>query len=267
MRRKRILLALVLVGLLQLLLYPTSLGPSETESDTIDETKADSVAQSAFLTQFYENIGQLNTKDVLFYGRMPGGMIGFGESRIHLWLEGADSCVFLSFPGANSVSPTCIDEVSRHTSYFLGDRGTYTGIRGYSEIIYEDLWPGIDLHYHATVDGVKYEFHVAAGGDPADIRVRCGGHDSLVIGESMVHISKDNRTFIDEGLRAFQDLTDVDVTFSSPGPHTFGFKVGEYDESQELIIDPLVYSTFVGGQEFEDACSIAVDSSGNAYVT
>ncbi|MHA2021903.1 MAG: DUF7948 domain-containing protein, partial [Candidatus Thorarchaeota archaeon] len=153
-RGKGILLALVLfmlsVGTLQLLISPASLDRSATGDDTIDETVADSVAHSAFLSRFYENIGQIANDDVRFYGRMPGGRIGFGESRIHLWMDGTDSCVFLSFEGADNVTPMGLDEVSRHTSYFLGDRGTYTGIRGYSQIAYEDLWPGIDLYYHAT---------------------------------------------------------------------------------------------------------------------
>jgi hypothetical protein len=270
-RGKRILLALALLMLsvvsLQLLLCPTSLDRSTTGSDPIEETVADSVAHSAFLSQFYENIGQVNAKDVMFYGRMPGGMIGFGESRIHLWMEGTDSCVFLSFVGAGNVTPIGMDEVSRHTSYFLGDRGTYTGVRGYSQIAYEDLWPGIDLYYRAKEDGVKYEFRVEAGRDPTNIRVRCEGHDSLVIGESVVSISKDNGAFVDEGLQAFQELTDTDVTFSSCGPHTYGFKVSNYDGSKDLIIDPLVYSTFVGGEVSEGANSIAVDSFGNAFVT
>jgi hypothetical protein len=270
-REKRILLALVLfmlsAGFLQVFLYSTSLDQCATESDTIDETMVDSVAESAFFSQFYENKGQLNTKDVMFYGRMPGGMIGFGVGRIYLWMQGTDSYVYLSFVGADNITPTGLDEVDRHTSYFLGDRGTYTGIRGYSQIAYEDLWPGIDLYYHVTIDGVKYEFRVAAGSNPNDIRVRCEGHNSLVVGESMVCISNGNGTFVDEGLRAFQDLTDVDVTFYSHGPFVFGFKMGEYDESKDLIIDPLVYSTFVGGSEYDWGSSIAVDSSGNAFVT
>ncbi|MFX1263667.1 MAG: SBBP repeat-containing protein [Promethearchaeota archaeon] len=271
-RGKKIILAMVLfmlpVGLLQMSFHPTSLGSSETASDAIDEITVDSAVQGALLTQFYENIGQLNTEDVMFYGIMPGGMIGFGESRIRFWMEGTDSCIFLSFVGADKVTPTCIDEVSQYTSYFLGDRGTYTGVRGYSEIVYEDLWPGIDLHYHPTVEGVKYEFHVAVGGDPTDIRVGCEGHDSLVIEESTVCVSKDKGTFIDEGLCAFQGLTGVDLKFSSLGPHTYGFKVGDYDVSQELIIDPLVYSTFVGGGPFgQYGQSIVVDSFGNAFVT
>ncbi len=46
------------------------------------------------------------------------------------------------------------------------------------------------------------------------------------------------------------------------------FKVASYDHSQPLIIDPtLGYSTYFGSKEFGYGSSIAVDASGNAYVT
>ncbi len=47
-----------------------------------------------------------------------------------------------------------------------------------------------------------------------------------------------------------------------------GFEVGAYDKSRPLIIDPvLTYSTYLGGSGFDYAYGIAVDTSGNAYVT
>jgi hypothetical protein len=47
-----------------------------------------------------------------------------------------------------------------------------------------------------------------------------------------------------------------------------GFEVAEYDTTKPLVIDPtIVYSTYLGGNDFEDANGIAVDSDGNAYVT
>ncbi|MBI3921510.1 MAG: PQQ-binding-like beta-propeller repeat protein, partial [Armatimonadetes bacterium] len=48
----------------------------------------------------------------------------------------------------------------------------------------------------------------------------------------------------------------------------FGFVVGSYDPSLPLIIDPvLVYSTYLGGSGDDVGRGIAVDTSGNAYVT
>ena len=47
-----------------------------------------------------------------------------------------------------------------------------------------------------------------------------------------------------------------------------GFAVGSYDPSQPLVIDPILsYSTYLGGSGHDQGYAIAVDRSGNAYVT
>ncbi len=45
------------------------------------------------------------------------------------------------------------------------------------------------------------------------------------------------------------------------------FQVASYNPNYPLIIDPLVYSTYVSGSLGEDGEGITVDSAGNAYVT
>jgi hypothetical protein len=47
----------------------------------------------------------------------------------------------------------------------------------------------------------------------------------------------------------------------------WGVALASYDKTQALIIDPLVYSTYIGGSGYDYGESIAVDVSGNAYVT
>lgn len=47
-----------------------------------------------------------------------------------------------------------------------------------------------------------------------------------------------------------------------------GFELADYDRRQPLVIDPVLkYSTLLGGSSDEYGRSIAVDTSGNAYVT
>ena len=43
--------------------------------------------------------------------------------------------------------------------------------------------------------------------------------------------------------------------------------LGDYDTDEEVIIDPLIYSTYVSDTGWEHARAITYDSAGNAYVT
>src|SRR5262249_50871276 len=47
-----------------------------------------------------------------------------------------------------------------------------------------------------------------------------------------------------------------------------GFRMGAYDRSRPLVIDPVLsYATFLGGSNIEYPNDIAVDAQGSAYVT
>lgn len=59
----------------------------------------------------------------------------------------------------------------------------------------------------------------------------------------------------------------IDVSYIRLGKNRIGFKVGLYDKSKELIIDPLIYSTYLGGSRQDTTKDVAVDSSGNIYLT
>ena len=56
---------------------------------------------------------------------------------------------------------------------------------------------------------------------------------------------------------------------SKANGQSYGFRLGAYDKSKPLVIDPvmLIYAGYLGGAYNDPALDIAVDLAGNAYIT
>ncbi|MFW9966194.1 MAG: SBBP repeat-containing protein [Candidatus Thorarchaeota archaeon] len=225
----------------------------------------DAVMNIEFPSYFFENLGQINDKDVFFYGSISGGCIGFGCSQVFLWLEGATNLLTLDFEGANQVlpKPDCGD--SHSANFFLGSESAFVNARTARSIIYESLWPGIDLLYYASMNETKYEFIVAPGSDPSQISIRYHGHDALSASNDALFVEAGNAKFEDANLIAYQGSTIVEAEFILQDSDAVCFQIGEYDSSISLVIDPLLYSSYFGGYSYDGIGPIAIDAEGYIY--
>ncbi|MGY5870812.1 MAG: SBBP repeat-containing protein, partial [Candidatus Thorarchaeota archaeon] len=137
----------------------------------------------------------------------------------------------------------------------------------FESVVFEELWSGIDLVYRTTSQGAKYEFRVAPGADPSDIRVHCEGQDELIVDDIDITMVKGDNAFKDVGLLVSQDnVKTIQATYLQYDQQTYGVEVGQYDQSDTLIVDPLIFSTFLGGSENDMAFGVNVDSSDNIYI-
>jgi Beta-propeller repeat len=61
---------------------------------------------------------------------------------------------------------------------------------------------------------------------------------------------------------------DIEGGYVLNGRQQIGFRLGAYDRSQTLVIDPVIaYSTYLGGSMDDGGSAVAVDNTGNVYVT
>ncbi|MGY5855295.1 MAG: SBBP repeat-containing protein [Candidatus Thorarchaeota archaeon] len=234
---------------------------------TIDEQKIIQNAWKAQQSQFMENLGQIENEVIQYYGYIPGGMIGFGMSKVLVWLDGTSGCIEFSFVNANSVDPSASEIAGQLTNFFSGDASTFTNVQSCSEIVYDNLWPGISLVYKATQDGAKYEYHLSPGSEVHTIQVDLMGSEEITVTDTELHTEISGVPLLDTGLIAFQEDTTIDAKFKKISSNRFGFTLGEYDYEKTLVIDPLVYSKYVGGSSSDTAYSCEVDTDGNLFVT
>ena len=163
--------------------------------------------------------------------------------------------------------------VASRSHYFVGqDReGWITDVSNYTRVGGEAVYPGVDLVFHGEQAQLEFDFVVAPGADPSAISLEFDGIDTLELDpqgnlglgtEREIRFARPSIYQQKDGKRV-----DVDGAYSLNGNRRVGFRVGEYDETLVLIIDPLLlYSTFLGGSTFDFGHAVAVDKHGSAYV-
>ena len=187
----------------------------------------------------------------------------------------------LEFIGANpKVTPRGRDATPAVISQFTGPRSQWkTGIRTYGAVVYEELWPGIDMVYDGAEGRLKYTFLLKPGADPSRIRLAYRGSSEVSVTDAgELKIVTPVGRLSEAAPYSYQEMdgrrvevaTSYAVTPSrTSDPAVVGFRVGAYDTSRPLVVDPatFVYVGYIGGSSYDEGTGIAVDSAGNAYVT
>jgi hypothetical protein len=169
---------------------------------------------------------------------------------------------------------TGLDELAGTSNYFIGsDPAKWrTNVPTYAKVKYEGIYSGIDLVYYGNERQLEYDFIVAPGADPRRIefdvrgakRIRRDAQGDLVLkvadGEIRWH-----KPVVYQEKDGAREL--VAARYATTATNRVGFELAKYDSSRLLYIDPLIYSTYLGGSGGESGSGIAVDSAGNAYVT
>jgi len=168
---------------------------------------------------------------------------------------------------------TGADQLAGTSNYFIGNDPAKwrSNVQTYAKVKYEGIYSGIDLVYYGTQRQLEYDFIVAPGADPHRIafdvrgakRIRRDERGDLVLKMSEGEIRWHMPVVYQEKNGTRQEIA---AHYAITAANRVGFELAKYDASRPLYIDPLIYSTYLGGTGLDNANGIAVDSSGNAYV-
>jgi len=186
------------------------------------------------------------------------------------------NAICMRFVGTNpSTMIAGEEELPGKSNYFIGSdpRGWHTDVPTYAQVRYQDLYPGVDAVYYGRQGELEYDLVVAPGRDPGQVRLQVEGIENARLNEKgeLVLATRDREVVLRKP-KAYQgqgaERREIAVRYVSRDKNEFGFEVGPYQRSELLTIDPtLSYATYLGGRGADVAYGIAVDSSGDAYVT
>lgn len=238
-----------------------------------------------------ENKGQWH-KDVLFQSKFSGGNLWIQQKKFvfHIQdysdMENAhgnfkftkepelkQTVLHCNFLGANTVSKIekSIPTTSNY-NYFLGNDKTKwaSDVKGYSEVVLKDLYEGIHMKLIENELEMKYEFHVQKQVDPSIIRIEYAGHEKLSIDKKGDLIIQTNLgQVIENKPYAYQikngRIVEIGCEFVITNQFV-SFNLGDYDNSINLIIDPiLIFATYAGSATDNFGMTATYASDGSAF--
>lgn len=258
---------------------------------------------------FWENQGQVigtdgtRRPDVKFYttGSLPQAYMR-GKSKVSFAIHAVDTIIATtdttyhlvmepSGPYAAQVDPVGTVLKDQHLNYLLPHCGTsgVTQVPGFSRVLYENIFPFIDLHFYSGGFGQKMALVCRPGANPDHIELRFIGQDSLnqdlfgnlkfyhdgrhfVLPQAVAYQVNANNTTVPVGWNASY-MTNADTALVR-------FSWSSYDPSKPLVFlvgpppamggeittEGVCWSTYLGGDGADRIYASDTDDEGNYYV-
>ncbi|MGA1872986.1 MAG: hypothetical protein ACMUHY_04880 [Thermoplasmatota archaeon] len=250
-------------------------GSPTMAEDSVESGNEPEVRSLRFLSDhFVANEGQWD-HDLSFVGRTRFGHVGFREGEVVFNMidteDDLQRSVRLGLKGGYPSSPRGEHALEFRSNFFKGEDPSMwrSGVENFREVIYDNIWDGIDLRFRYMDGSLKYDLILGPGSDPGNIHFEVSGAD-IDVGRSEVKFSPGGTgTLQDCDLEAWYDDggEGIECDFRSVGSNGYGFSIGDYDDTRTVIIDPLVYSSFFGGINMDEGKDLMIDDSDCLFIT
>ncbi len=243
---------------------------------------------------FTENKGQF-PEQVIFSAEIENGIVFFEKDRFTYYFHHADDLHRISnyhanpkvkehdysvrshayqvvFENSKSAEVTGLALQRGIKSYFKGSDPSKwaSACRSYGEIVYKNLYEGIDLRVYANDFLLKYEYIVSPRADPSVIIQKYGSEENFKLAGGRLILNTNAGKITEERPVSFQSENGenylVKTRYSKTGKRvSYEFPEG-YNVDKELVIDPeLIFSTYSGSTTDNFGYTAAFDDEGFLY--
>jgi hypothetical protein len=233
--------------------------------------------------KFFENKGQWDNRSQ-YLTRRPNLDIWFENRGIDFdyYLSGGTrsrptrkgQVVSMQFVGkGEKLQFHGVDPSRSRNDYLLGKKWVYQAV-GYKELLSKNVFPGVNLRSYYQGESPRYDLIVAPHANPAAIKIRYAGADKVSVTKSGIELLTHIGKRLQGDLKVYQLVNGRQITIPASlklvAKNEVGLSLGHYDSSRPLVVDPLVYGTYFGGDGgWDEVRSVVADSAntGGVYMT
>ncbi len=241
--------------------------------NAIEKTKYLSDSQSVY---FIENKGQVKDQhlhprpDVLFYGTHNGLNYHLKADGMHYQLRKASEKNITYTEGVQM--PEYIETYRVDVNWLQANKNVSFETKGvhndylnfyntpnpekpalfvkkYAEVVYKNLYNGIDLHFHESANGgLEYDFILQPGANPNNIQIEINGAELSVNNNNELIISTPFGDIVEGSLKVFQQGKELNAKWIVK-KNIITFEIENHNPLYAMIIDPPVriWGTYYGG--------------------
>lgn len=185
------------------------------------------------------------------------------------WNAGSEAQI--SFVGASARSEPRGEGAATKTIYYLGPAESWRVASKFERVRYSNIYPGIDIVFVEAAGQLEYNFEIAPYANPSLIRIRSEGSKAHLTPNGDLEVRAGQATITQRRPQAFENRLGrrrpVACHYRLIGSREADLRLGAYDPSEPLVIDPfLEFSTYFGGSSYDSINSAVTDAQGNLYV-
>lgn len=220
---------------------------------------------------FINNMGQIKSSAIYYIPYSKGAIyLNKHGEIIYSIVRNKKLFVIKESFGCRDVNLKAKNKVDREINYFIGNQKDWTKrVHAFEDIEIDRVFKGVKLILKSNNRGVEKFFTVYPYVDVSKIKIKLSGVKDLKLDDEG-NLLIDNGVMKFEKPYAYQYINGkkifVDISYKTFG-NEYGFEIKSYDRSKELIIDPLLGATYLGGGLIDSANDVVIDNdTGNIYV-
>ncbi len=215
------------------------------------------------ISNFVENSGQWD-EDILFSLNNNGIVTNITSDGIYFDFFKINSnkiigdVIRMELENSTNFNIKPINKQENNINYFIGNDPDkwVRNVSTYEKIVFENVYSGINLELLNHNNSPRYDFVVEPYADPSQISIIFDGVNSISTDNKKLIINTLNSVIENKNLLAYQIIDGnkqlIPCEFKLIN-NKISFDLGNYDNSKKLVIDPVVYSSYFGGNGDEKA--------------